>query len=117
MPRSVNGTVKAKRKNKIMKRAKGFVGGRRRLYRSVIPTVMRALAYSYRDRRNKKRDFRRLWIARISAAAKINGINYSQLMNKLKKANITLNRKTLSNLAIVDPEAFAKVAELAKSAK
>jgi large subunit ribosomal protein L20 len=114
MPRSVNGTVKAKRKKRIMNRAKGFVGGKRRLFRSAMPTVMRALAYSYRDRRNKKRDFRRLWIARINAATRAQGLSYSKFINGLKKANINLNRKVLSNLAVQDPEAFKKIIETVK---
>lgn len=117
MARAVSGKVKAKRKRKIMKRAKGFVGGKRRLYKSAKTTVMRALAYSYRDRRNKKRDFRRLWITRISAAVKEHGLNYSKFINLLKKSNIVLNRKVLSNIAIFDKEAFAKIVEVAKKAK
>jgi large subunit ribosomal protein L20 len=115
MPRAVSGIVKARRKNKIMKRAKGFVGGKGRLYRTVKTTVMRALAYSYRDRRNKKRDFRSLWIARISAAVRSLGLNYSKFIANLVKADIKLNRKTLSNLAIRDMEAFSKVVEVSKS--
>jgi len=93
--------------------AKGYVGGRHRLIRSASEAVDRALCYAYRDRRQKKRDFRRLWIARISAAAKINGTSYSKLMGGLKKANVELDRKVLSNLAILDASAFSQVVKLA----
>jgi len=117
MPRAVNGIVKAKRKKKIMERAKGFVGGKRRLYRTAKTTVMRALAYAFRDRRAKKREFRSLWITRISAAVKLSGINYSSFIGGLKKSGIVMNRKVLSNLAIQDPDVFAKIVEIAKSAK
>jgi large subunit ribosomal protein L20 len=93
--------------------AKGFRGGRSRLYRTATEAVDRALSYAYRDRRNKKRDFRRLWITRISAAAKQNGTSYSRLMGGLKKANVELDRKVLSNMAILDPNGFSQVVELA----
>ncbi len=117
MPRAVSGLVKAKRRKKIMERAKGFVGGKRRLYRTAKTTVMRALAYSYRDRKVKKRDFRALWITRLSAALRERGYNYSQFIAGLKKANIVLNRKALSNMAIEDAEAFSKVVEIAMASK
>lgn len=93
--------------------AKGYVGGRHRLIRSASEAVDRALCYAYRDRRQKKRDFRQLWIARISAAAKLNGTSYSRLMGGLKKAEVDLDRKVLSNLAILDPTAFSQVVKLA----
>jgi len=93
--------------------AKGYVGGRHRLIRTASEAVDRALCYAYRDRRQKKRDFRRLWIARISAAAKINGTLYSKLMGGLKKANVDLDRKVLSNMAILDANAFSQVVKLA----
>jgi large subunit ribosomal protein L20 len=95
--------------------AKGYRGGRSRLYRTAVDAVHRALAYAYRDRRNRKRDFRRLWIARINAAARLQGISYSRLMDALKKAHIELDRKILADLAVNDPGAFSKIAELAKT--
>ncbi len=93
--------------------AKGYVGARHRLIRTASEAVDRALCYAYRDRRTKKRDFRRLWIVRIAAAAKQNGVSYSKLMGGLKKANVDLDRKVLSNLAIVDPNAFSQVVKIA----
>jgi len=93
--------------------AKGFRGGRSRLYKTATEAVDRALSYAYRDRRNKKRDFRRLWITRISAAAKQNGTSYSQLMGGLKKSGVELDRKVLSNMAILDPNSFSQVVKLA----
>jgi large subunit ribosomal protein L20 len=98
-----------------MKMAKGYVGGRGRLYRSARETVERALTFAYRDRRVKKRSFRGLWIQRISAAAKLNGISYSQLIKGLKQAGIELDRKILSEIAIVDSSAFGQLAEAAKA--
>jgi large subunit ribosomal protein L20 len=113
MPRVTRGFKARRRRNKILKMARGYVGGRHRLIRTASEAVDRALCYAYRDRRQKKRDFRRLWIARISAAAKINGISYSKLMGGLKKANVDLDRKVLSNLAIVDANAFSQLVKLA----
>ena len=104
-----------KRRKKVLKQARGYFGARSRLYRTAREAVNRAQAYAYRDRRNRKREFRRLWIARINAAARLNGISYSQLINGLSKANIAVNRKTLADLAVRDPSAFASVAEQAKS--
>ena len=98
-----------------MKLAKGYVGGRGRLYRSARETVERSLAFAYRDRRVKKRTFRGLWITRIGAAAKINGISYSQLMNGLKQARVELDRKVLSEIAMYDLPAFGQLAQTAKS--
>ena len=112
MARVTRGFKARRRRNKVLKLAKGFVGGRHRLYRSATEAVDRALNYAYRDRRNKKRDFRRLWIARISAAAKHNGTSYSMLMGGLKKAGVELDRKVLSNMAILDPGAFSQVVKL-----
>jgi len=109
MPRVTRGFKARRRRNKILKQAKGFRGGKSRLFRTATEAVDRALCYSYRDRRTKKRDFRRLWIIRIAAAAKLNGVNYSRLINGLKKSDIELDRKVLSNLAIVDPNAFTEV--------
>ncbi len=113
MTRVKRGNVARKRRKKILKLAKGFRGSHSKLFRIANQQVMKALRNSYRDRRKKKRDFRRLWITRINAAARMQGISYSQLINKLDKANITLNRKMLAQLAIQDAEAFGKVVELA----
>ncbi len=113
MPRVTRGFKARRRRNKILKQARGYRGGKSRLYRTATEAVDRALCYSYRDRRTKKRDFRRLWITRLSAAARLNGTNYSRLMGALKKADIQLDRKVLSNLAIVDPAAFSEVVRAA----
>lgn len=109
MPRVTRGFKARRRRNRVLKLAKGYVGGRHRLFRTATEAVDRALCYAYRDRRQKKRDFRALWIARISAAAKINGTSYSRFIGGLKKANIELDRKVLSHLAIVDANAFSQV--------
>lgn len=116
MPRVTRGFKARRRRNRVLKQAKGFRGGRSRLFRTATEAVDRALVYAYRDRRTKKRDFRRLWITRISAGAKMNGINYSQLMGGLKKAGIELDRKVLSNLAILDAEAFTQITKIAAEA-
>jgi len=113
MPRVTRGFKARRRRNKVLKLAKGFRGGRHRLYRTATEAVDRALSYAYRDRRNKKRDFRRLWITRIGAAAKQNGTSYSKLMGGLKKAGVEMDRKVLSNMAILDPNAFSQVVKLA----
>ena len=113
MARVTRGFKARRRRNKVLKLAKGFRGGRHRLYRSATEAVDRALNYAYRDRRNKKRDFRSLWIARINAAAKQNGTSYSRLMGGLKKAGVEMDRKVLSNMAILDPNAFTQVVKLA----
>jgi len=113
MARVTRGFKARRRRNKVLKLAKGFVGGRSRLYRTATEAVDRALSYAYRDRRNKKRDFRSLWITRISAAAKQNGTSYSRLMGGLKKAGVELDRKVLSNMAILDPNGFSQVVKLA----
>ena len=105
-----------KRRKKILKAAKGFYGAKSKQFRTANMAVMRANANAYIGRKHKKRDFRRLWITRISAAAQMNGINYSTLMNGLKKAGVTLNRKMLSEIAIADPAAFAQLVETAKNA-
>jgi large subunit ribosomal protein L20 len=110
------GNVSRKRHKKILKMAKGFRGSHSRLFRMANQQVMKALRNAYRDRRKKKRDFRRLWITRINAAARINGISYSQLIGKLKKSNIDINRKMLAQLAVIDPAGFAKVVETAMKA-
>ena len=106
-------TARARHK-KVLKLTKGYTKARRSSYRKANEAVLKALSYQYRDRRNKKRDFRSLWITRISAAAKENGTSYSALMAGLKKANITLNRKMLSELAINQPKAFSEIVKSAK---
>ena len=103
-----------KRHKKILKLAKGYRGGKSKLYRIANQAVMKSLSYSYVGRKLKKRDFRSLWITRISAACKMNDINYSRFMNGLKKANIEINRKMLSEIAINDPAAFTQLVETAK---
>lgn len=113
MPRVTRGFKARRRRKKVLKLAKGFRGGRNSLYRTATEAVDRALRYAYRDRRTKKRDFRSLWIARISAAAKLNGTSYSRLVGGLKKANVDMDRKVLSNMAILDPNAFSQVVKLA----
>ena len=112
----VKGGMNAKQKhNKVLKLAKGYRGARSKQYRIAKQSVMRALASSYAGRKQKKRQFRQLWIARINAAARLNGLSYSKFMYGLKQADITLNRKILAELAVNDPAAFAKLAETAKS--
>ncbi|MEM7758048.1 MAG: 50S ribosomal protein L20 [Cyanobacteria bacterium P01_G01_bin.67] len=116
MSRVKRGNVARKRRKKILKLAKGFRGSHSKLFRTANQQVMKALRNAYRDRRKRKRDFRRLWITRINAAARMNGLSYSKLTHQLKKAEVGLNRKMLAQLAMVDPQAFAKVVEVAKSA-
>jgi large subunit ribosomal protein L20 len=116
MSRVKRGNVLQKRHKKILKLAKGFRGTRHKLFKVANQAVMKALKYAYRDRRNKKRDFRRLWITRINAAARLNGLSYSQFSFGLKRAGIAVNRKFLADLAVRDKEAFAKIAAQAKSA-
>jgi large subunit ribosomal protein L20 len=117
MTRVKRGNVARKRRKKILKLAKGFRGSHGSLFRTANQQVMKALRNAYRDRRKRKRDFRRLWITRINAAARMHGLSYSQLIGNLKKAEVEINRKMLAQLAILDPEGFAKVLELAKAAK
>lgn len=114
MPRVKKGVTAHRRHKKILKLAKGYRGSKSKLFRKANETVMKALFYAHRDRRAKKRDFRKLWIARINAAARINNISYSQFMNGLHKAGITVNRKMLSDLAINDMPAFAQLVAAAK---
>jgi large subunit ribosomal protein L20 len=116
MTRVKRGNVARKRRNKILKLAKGFRGSHSTIFRTANQQVMKALRNAYRDRRKKKGDFRRLWITRINAAAREQGISYSQLSGKMKAAGIGLNRKMLAQLAILDPQAFNKVVEIAKEA-
>ena len=114
MARVTRGFKARHRRKRVLKMASGYFGTRNRLYRSAVETVDRALAYGFRDRKVKKRDFRKLWIARINAAARIQGLSYSALMGGLKKANVMLDRRVLANLAVADPDGFAEVAKLAK---
>ncbi|KPQ39625.1 MULTISPECIES: 50S ribosomal protein L20 [Cyanophyceae] len=116
MARVKRGNVARKRRKKILKLAKGFRGSHSRNFRTANQQVMKALRNAYRDRRRRKRDFRRLWITRINAAARINGTTYSRLTGDLKKADIQLNRKMLAQLAVLDADGFAKVVAAAKSA-
>ena len=115
MPRVKGGPETRQRRKKVLKMAKGYRGGRSRLYRTAVDAVHRALAYAYRDRRARKRDFRRLWITRINAAARQHGLSYSRLMDALRKAHVELDRKILADLAVNDPGAFSKIAEMAKT--
>jgi len=117
MPRVKRAVTAKKKRRTVLARAKGYYGNKSRSYRSAKEQVQHSLQYAYRDRRNKKREIRRLWIARINAGARMNGLSYSVFMNGLKKAGITLDRKVLSDLAINDPAAFAKLVELAKAAQ
>ena len=107
MPRVKGGTISRARHKKVLKQAKGYFGSKHRLFKSANEQVMHSGKYAYRDRRQKKRDFRKLWISRINAAARANGVNYSTLINGMKKANITVNRKMLAEMAVTDPKAFA----------
>ena len=100
-----------KRRKKILKLAKGYRGAKSKLYKTANQAVMKSLVYAYRDRKNKKRDFRKLWIARINAATRMNGMSYSKFMNGLKKNGIEINRKMLAEIAVSDPAAFAKLVE------
>ena len=111
--RSVNAR---KKRRKVLARAKGYYGMRSRSYRNAKQQVQHSMQYQYRDRRNKKREFRKLWISRINAAARMNGMSYSVFMNGLKKAGVELDRKVLADMAVSDPDAFAAIVEVAKSA-
>lgn len=115
MPRVKGGYVARHRRKKVLKLAKGYIGSKHRLFKSAQVQVMKSLIYAYRDRRQKKRDFRRLWITRINAAARINGLSYSRLMYGLKIAGIEVNRKMLADLAVNDENAFAEIATKAKA--
>jgi large subunit ribosomal protein L20 len=116
MPRATSGSTTRRRHKKIIKQAKGYYGMRRTSYRRAREAVDRALKYAYRDRRQRKRQFRRLWVVRINAAARLHGLTYSQLIHGLKRADVALDRKVLADLAVHDPEAFGEVAEKAKAA-
>ena len=116
MARIKGATMTRKRRTKVLKMAKGYYGSKAKLFKTAKQAVMKSGQYAYIGRKLKKRDFRRLWISRISAAAKMNGMNYSTLINGLKKAGINLNRKMLSEIAISDPAAFTAICEKAKAA-
>ncbi|HEK9101904.1 50S ribosomal protein L20 [Bacillus cereus] len=115
MPRVKGGTVTRKRRKKMIKLAKGYYGSKNTLFKVANQQVMKSLLYAFRDRRQKKRDFRKLWITRINAAARMNGLSYSRLMHGLKLAGIEVNRKMLADLAVHDEKAFAELATVAKS--
>ncbi|WP_400164287.1 50S ribosomal protein L20 [Brevibacillus sp. TJ4] len=114
MPRVKGGIVSRRRHKKILKLAKGYFGSKHRLFKSANAQVMKSLMYAYRDRRQKKRDFRKLWITRINAQARMNGLSYSRLMHGLKVAGIEVNRKMLADLAVNDKAAFNELAAVAK---
>ncbi|WP_292889473.1 50S ribosomal protein L20 [Nonlabens sp.] len=114
MPRSVNAVARRARRKKVLKQAKGFFGRRKNVWTVAKNAVEKAMSYSYRDRRNKKRSFRRLWITRINAGARIHGMSYSVFMGAVKKNNIELNRKVLADLAMNHPEAFEAVVKKVK---
>lgn len=116
MPRVKGGTTTRARRKKILKLAKGYVGSRRLLYKTAHEQVMKSLAYAYRDRKQRKREFRKLWISRINAACKLNDFKYSKLIHGLTLANVQLNRKMLAELAIEQPEDFKALVDLAKNA-
>jgi large subunit ribosomal protein L20 len=114
--RTTKGAARNRAKKRLFKKAQGFVGGRRRLLRTVKENLVRAGVYAFRDRRNRKRDFRRLWIIRINAAVRAHGLRYSEFVAGLKKAKIELDRKILADLAVADPEGFEAVVALVKQA-
>ena len=116
MPRVKRGPRARKRRKKILRAAKGYVGGRRRLYANAKETVHRAWSYAYRDRRQRKRDFRRLWITRINAAARQNGMSYSRFIGGLKRAEVKLDRKIMADMAVFDAPGFAKLVGIAQDA-
>ena len=114
MPRSVNSVASRKRRKKILKAAKGYFGRRKNVYTVAKNAVEKAMSYAYRDRKNNKRNFRSLWVMRINAAARLQGMSYSQFMGKVKSNNIELNRKVLADLAMNNPEAFKAIVEKVK---
>lgn len=115
MPRAKSSVVSRKRHKKVLKLAKGYRGSRSKLFRVANQQVMKSLAYAYRDRKARKREFRRLWIARINAAARNNGMTYNRFMNGLKNAGVEINRKVLADLAVNDSKAFGQLVDLAKN--
>lgn len=115
MPRAKSSVVSRNRHRKVLKLAKGYRGSKSKLYRVANTQLLKSLSYAYRDRRNKKRDFRRLWITRINAAARMNGISYSKFMAGLRQAGININRKMLADMAVNDSKSFVQLVEVAKS--
>lgn len=115
MPRVKRGFKARRRRNKVLKLAKGYRGARSKLFRSATEAVDRALNYAFRDRKVKKRDFRALWITRINAASRLNGLSYSKLIHGLKKASVEIDRKVLADLAVSDPRGFSEIASIAKA--
>ena len=116
MPRTKGGVVSRRRRNRVLKQAKGFFGSKHCLYKVANQQVMKSLVYAYRDRKNNKRNFRKLWIVRINAASRALGLSYNQLMHGLKLANVEVNRKMLSEIAIADPKGFTAIVDTAKKA-
>src|SRR5512145_1101438 len=116
MPRVKSNVARLKRKNKVMKLAKGYFGGRSKLWKAAKEATERAAKYAYRDRRRKKGEFRRLWIVRTNAAARLHELSYNRFMSGLKRAGVDINRKVLADLAVKDPAAFEQLAEVAKKA-
>ncbi len=116
MPRAKTVVPGRARRKKVMRQARGYRGGRSRLYQTAVETVMRAGQFAYRDRRNRKREFRRLWITRINAASRLHGLSYSRLMEGLRKASIELDRKTLADMAVHDADGFGQVVRAAQAA-
>ena len=114
MTRVKRGQVKRRKHKKVLKEARGYYGSKSRSYKIAKEQLLRSMSYAYRDRKNNKRNFRRLWITRINAAARINGISYNEFISGLKKASVDINRKILSELAVSDPDAFQKLTEIAK---
>jgi large subunit ribosomal protein L20 len=117
MPRATNNVAARARHHKVLKKAKGYRGGKSRLYKTAKEAVERSLLYAFRDRRARKRDFRRLWIIRINAAARQHGLSYSTLMSGLRQSQVEINRKVLAEMAVNDAEGFQKLVETAKQAK
>ena len=115
MARTKGGVVARRRRNRVLKQAKGFFGSKHCLYKVANQQVMKSLSYAYRDRKRRKRDFRRLWISRINAAARLNGLSYSKFMYGLKLAGVEMNRKMLAEMAVNDAASFAELVELAKT--
>ncbi len=116
MPRAKTGVVRRRRHKKILKRAKGYWGSRSKLFKNANQTLLNAADYAFRDRRDKKKDIRRLWIVRINAAAREEGMTYSTLISGLRKANVNINRKVMADLAVHEPDAFRQLIEVARAA-
>ncbi len=114
MPRTKRGPIARNRRRKVLKLARGYYGAKSKLFKMANQQVMRSMQYAYRDRKQRKRDFRKLWIARINAAARIDGMSYSRFINGLKKADVQINRKLLAELAVNDKAAFSQLVEVAK---